>query len=295
MLKTSKAIFNELDHSYVLNGKQLSGVSKLYNKHILKREQYLNDDIICGADKGKAIHKEIEQFIKNGPMGTTPEFDSFLKWAETLTEWHKSDMVKIYSEFLIDNGTNATSIDILLVNHQDRTAKTYNIKCTTKKKPTEWAWQSSFEKPLFEQQTGYKIIDMCVLWLQGDKYEEVTLKPVDEEKINAILECEKNGTIYNAGELVLANDELDLMNDYAFYLEYEQRAKAFKELILQKMLDNKLKRAKVGQFNFTVTEPSVRQSLDSKALEKEHPDIYAKFIKISNVSESLRINKKGAE
>ena len=293
MLKTSKAIFNELDHSYVLNGKQLSGVSKLYNKHILKRDKFVNERMMNAADYGSSVHKEIENYINQGIEGTLPEFWAFKNWYNNtaflcLLNWADED-IQVYGEFLIDNATNATSIDILIVNHEQKEAMTVNAKCTTKQYPTEWAYQSSFEKAIFEKQTGYKVVKMLALQLQGNNYDSVELKPIDEEKINAILECEKEYTIYNAGELVLANDELDLMNDYAFYLEYEQRAKAFKELILQKMLDNKLKRAKVGQFNFTVTEPTVRQSLDSKALEKEHPDIYAKFIKTSNVSESLRI------
>ena len=293
MLKRSNVVFIEDPHAYWLVDKELSGVSHLYNKHILKREKYVNDLMRNAADYGTRVHKEIEQFINHGVEGTLPEFRAFKKW---LAEKWEGLEVEMYGEFLIDNGTNATAIDILFVNHKKKIAFTVNAKCTTNKYPTEWAWQSSFERSIFEQQTGYDVAEMYALQLQGEEYQEVELQAIDPEKINTILECEKQGTIYNAGELALAGEELDLLNDVAMYFELEKRVKQFKQAILQKMQDNKIKRASIGSFNFTVTEPTSRQSLDSKALEKAHPEIYAKFIKTTQVAESLRIkilNKEG--
>lgn len=61
------------------------------------------------------------------------------------------------------------------------------------------------------------------------------------------------------------------------------------------VLDNYLKTGEStvdsGEYKFTYVPESTRERLDTKALKTEHPDLYKEYVKISNVSASLRITK----
>jgi hypothetical protein len=74
--------------------------------------------------------------------------------------------------------------------------------------------------------------------------------------------------------------------------EYEQQAEIFKEKLKFYMAENNVKQLKNEYFTATYTPATTRTSFDIKKLSVEKPEIFAKYNKLSNVSESLRITLK---
>ena len=69
---TTELEFDEELHKYTLNGKEIPSVTKL-----LDTGEYANVDseiLKQACDRGHEIHKEIENYFKNGSLGDTKEF-----------------------------------------------------------------------------------------------------------------------------------------------------------------------------------------------------------------------------
>lgn len=82
--------------------------------------------------------------------------------------------------------------------------------------------------------------------------------------------------------------------------EFEQMAKEIKakedelkKAILKEMESKQLIKLDTDNLTITYIAPSERESLDSKTLREELPDIYDAYVKISPVKPSIRIKLKG--
>lgn len=82
--------------------------------------------------------------------------------------------------------------------------------------------------------------------------------------------------------------------------EFEQMAKEIKakedelkKAILKEMESKQLIKLDTDNLTITYIAPTERESLDSKTLREELPDIYDAYVKISPVKPSIRIKLKG--
>ena len=72
--------FNEEWHTYTLDGKILPSVTQMLDDGTYDN---IDKDILKYAqDKGTIVHKEIEEYLKNGKIGFTQEFYEFLRLYE---------------------------------------------------------------------------------------------------------------------------------------------------------------------------------------------------------------------
>lgn len=69
---TTELKFNEEQHCYILNGKQLPSVTKLLDDGTYKEVDPFILQQAC--DRGHEIHKELELYFKEGILGDTREF-----------------------------------------------------------------------------------------------------------------------------------------------------------------------------------------------------------------------------
>ena len=68
--------FNEEWHTYTLDGKILPSVTQMLDDGTYDN---IDKDVLKYAqDKGTIVHKEIEEYLKNGKIGFTKEFYTFL-------------------------------------------------------------------------------------------------------------------------------------------------------------------------------------------------------------------------
>ena len=110
-MKTSNVIFDEVAHTYHLNGKKLKGITGTLIPHAIGQKYAdVPEHILAEKAKyGKLVHSEIEMYLQGfEPSEPTDEFLAFKKW-----EWY-SDIKFIQSEFIVsDNENFATPIDAI--------------------------------------------------------------------------------------------------------------------------------------------------------------------------------------
>ena len=80
-------------------------------------------------------------------------------------------------------------------------------------------------------------------------------------------------------------------------LEYKIRIseiaeKALKEHILSVMEDRRENILECEGVKITYVAPTIRESIDKDALQENYPDIYKRYIKIVNVSPTIRVSLK---
>lgn len=83
--------------------------------------------------------------------------------------------------------------------------------------------------------------------------------------------------------------------------EFEMQVKAIKEKeeqlkesILDGMRTNNLIKLDTPDISITYVAPTKKETLDTKRLKEEKPDVYLAYIKLSDVKDSIRIKVKEA-
>lgn len=81
--------------------------------------------------------------------------------------------------------------------------------------------------------------------------------------------------------------------------EFERKVKdikdaeeKLKEAIKAEMVEKNIIKLETNDLLVTYVAPTTRESLDSKTLKAELPDIYDSYVKISNVKDSIRVKVK---
>lgn len=118
---------------------------------------------------------------------------------------------------------------------------------------------------------GFDIISSCIHNFEYEKKQELTSDELDGEVSSLISEV----------GLVLQQIKIA-----------EQKVENFKAQMIDMMRDKGIKSIKTDYFSMTYIEPSRRSTFDSKKFAQEHPEEYEKYLKISQVKESLKITLK---
>lgn len=98
----------------------------------------------------------------------------------------------------------------------------------------------------------------------------------------------------------IENDNAVLMpSASAMLAEFERQAKEIKakqdelkQRILEEMEANGILKIDTDELSITYVAPTSRESFDSKAFRKDNPDLYDEYVKISQVSASVRLKVK---
>lgn len=295
-------VFEPEHHTYTLNGKQLSGVTAIV--------KWLFPDTYAGipeyvlnmaADYGTLIHSKCELADSMGIVDEliVKEYQRIIKDA---------GLEVAYSEYLVsDNQAIASSIDKVF-----KDDSLGDIKTTSKVHKANVTVQLSIYAYLYELQTGRKVNNLYIIWLPKPQYGTPMIAPLP--RIPAEV-CKYVIEVYVAG-----GDPLSALSVVSQYLpDVEMEHKRVKgeipdgvhvivdELMMVKQqLDELTEREKtlkkqlleamqgVGEDTWSndliqITRKAAyeRESVDTKTLKADHPDIYEQYKKISKVSESL--------
>jgi regulator of replication initiation timing len=98
----------------------------------------------------------------------------------------------------------------------------------------------------------------------------------------------------------MENDNAVLMpSASAMLAEFERQVKEIKakeeelkQRILAEMEANGILKVETDELSITYVAPTSRESFDSKAFRKDNPDLYDEYVKISQVSASVRLKVK---
>lgn len=97
----------------------------------------------------------------------------------------------------------------------------------------------------------------------------------------------------NNGEITLEQEVIDkLVFCETQIAEAKKIQEEYKQAILQAMENNGVKKFECDALSITYVEPTTRDTIDSKTLKSELPDIYYSYCKTSNVKASVRLKIK---
>lgn len=287
-LYKSNVIYDETKHTYTLEGKPLKGITGMLSRHLFPNKyEGIPDHIMEAArERGKRIHAEIEMYL-NGfpPSQPSPEFIAL-----TLLDLYFKE-----SEFIVTDGENfATPIDLI-----GDDMMIYDIKTTYKVDEDYCSWQLSICDYLLKIQTGQSATGLAVIWLREGKAEVVPVKRIPDEEIKRLLDAEISGEqfIPKVPDIGIKNDTLaailkaenEIKAIKANLNEVTAKANELKEGLLRLMIANGVTKYSGEGVTLTVKKAYERESLDSKRIKEELPELYARYSKKTTVKETLTI------
>ena len=278
-MNKSNVIYDEVVHSYHLNGKKLKGITGTLIPHAIGQKYAdVPEHILAEKAKyGKLVHSEIEMSL-NGfePSEPTPEFLAFKNW--------DAPVKFIKSEFIVtDNENFATPIDGI-----DEDYNLYDWKTTAVLDKESISWQLSI-CAYFNELQGNKVNKLYAVHLRGDEctLHEIERKP--NEEVKKLIECYLNNDPY-ISTLVLSNEEalqtiydaeimlIQLENEVKKYKEYKEKALS---LLEKQMQDAGVKTFETERLKATRVLPTETITFDSKALLADMPELAEKYNKTS--------------
>lgn len=287
--------FEEETHTYTLNGKELTPVTK-FLQQIKVAPDYsgIDEDLLMRrAQYGKEVHKEIEEWIKFGKVGNSFEFNMFIDF---LT---KHDCFTIVaSELLVYDNNYAGTLDLLLYDRDTFDYIVVDIKTTSVIHNESVKWQDSCYQHLLKNAYGINAKRIGVLHLTANDSEYKELTPIKEEQVVYAMNNYSLPTISGVDDMAMVEvtKALKWIAEYKKYISgYQTFIDQFLDKFKDKMEEQSVKKFENDDFKITYVEGSERKSIDSKALKQDYPEIYEKYLKTTKVKPYLKIELKEKE
>lgn len=288
--------FDEATHTYTKDGQAYLPVTELLRKHGLSPDYSAvkTETLRKAAEKGTLIHKEIEEYIKDGTIGFSSELTDFIELCES------KRLEPTMSEFIVYNDEYkiAGTVDLMGLTALNK-CFIADIKTTSTLHTESLAWQLAVYAFL-----GKMIVsDAYGFHLRSDgKSKLVPVRLPAKEEVIALLEAEKNGEIYspNKHQVTIANESkmIKLQSTIEFHKEQARIAEAeleqLKGVLIKAMSSNNIKKWETDDLIITYVAPTTRKTIDGDRLKKELPEIAEQYTKISEVKETVRIKLRGA-
>lgn len=290
-LNKSQVVFRELDHTYTLDGKSLSGVTSILNRQLFA-DKYsgISDEVLNkAAEYGKGVHESIELYDSLGIGEDEDAVKAYIKLCQ------KEGLTRLDNEYLIsDNDYVASSIDVVFDD-----CSLADIKTTSHLDEEYVSWQLSIYAYLFElQNPDLQANRLLAIWIPKARYGkpkvvEVPRKPVSE--VVRLIEADKAGQQYvpsiaSTTEITIANDVVqEVIRIERELKELKDKQTELREGLLKQMQDHNIKSFKTDGLSLTRKLATTKTSLDSKMLQEKYPEIYNECLKTSEVKESLLI------
>lgn len=294
-------VFEPEHHTYTLNGKSLSGVTAIV--------KWLFPDTYAGipeyvlnmaADHGTLIHSKCELADSMGIVD-----DPIVQEYQRIIQ--EAGLQVALSEYLVsDNQAIASSIDKVFMDDS-----LGDIKTTSKVHEANVQVQLSIYAYLYELQTGRKANKLYLIWLPKPQYGTPIVKElarIPSEVCKYVVEVyAANGDPLNAlaviSQYLPANTErkriqgeipdgVHVIVDELMMVKQQLDELTAKEKELKKQVLEAMQGVGEDTWSNDLIQISrkaayERESVDTKTLKADHPDIYEQYKKISKVSESL--------
>lgn len=283
-------VLNSEKHCYFDGNKELISVTTLLKKHGLSPDySNVNDEVVkAKAEYGKVVHEELDKYVKTGEIGFTDEVERFIELAN-------GEKIKpLKSEFIVHNDLVAGTVDLLAEQNDCLVIFDYKTTSTLHKESVRW------QLSLYNYLADFKADKIGAIHFNNGKAKLVMLEFIPNEEIERLLECEKNGEIYTKNQLVINKSteqrlleiQRNLSELKAVKEQLEAEEENIKAMLLEECEKNGIDSFENDYFKIKYVAPTTKESLDSKALKSEMPEIYNKFVKKSNVKAYIKITLK---
>jgi len=292
-LKKSTVVFNSEDHSYMTEyNALLSGITGMIDRQIFGGAFANLPEAVWKdkADNGTQVHEDIEMALTLMTEPTTPEGKAFFR------EFIYTEIIRPYqTEYLVsDEERFATKIDLV-----DTDLNLYDYKTSSGLNVESVSWQLSICAYLFELQNGFQCGNLYAVHLTEDAAELVRVNRKPVEAVKALLEAEAYGLAYLAPQAteeanlaVLTGIEEAIITFKAAIVDYEAKKDAIISGITAKMEEMGIKKWETEKIIVTKIDPTTRETLDTKKLKEEMPEIFGKYAKASAVKGGIRVTIK---
>lgn len=299
-LALSPVLFDEARHTYSYEGKTLTGVTTLIKTSLFpdKYKDVPEAVLRRAAERGTAIHNLCEEYnifenIISEDLNKYPELQHYIKLTKDKA------LHIIANEYLVSDTEHiATMIDSI-----DEAGNLYDIK-TTRELDTDYlSWQLSVGAYLYElQNPKLKAGKLYGIHLRPEGAKLVAVKRKPKTEVRKLIESfvqeasftpdivkEQSGAlaeILKIEEAIVAfKQQVDELN--------RSREQAMQALT-ERMLQSGTKRIETDRLKVTLVEASTRESLDTKALKAEAPELYERYKRTSETKPYIKLSIKSA-
>lgn len=303
-LNNSGVVFDKAAHTYHLNGKKLSGVTKMIARYlddsladIDSLPEHIQEKIFAAGDYGSLVHDAIEDYINKGTIDRIEVYD-FIAFCE------ENNLKPIAAEYLVTDGNDyASAIDVVcegengVVLVDTKTARTHQ--------PRKIELQLSIYKRWFEELNPKLKVDKALVFRVNRRDAERVISETKEVSFvsDEVLDdmFAKDKAFHESGEIQTINDNLpteldNLIINLTTTLQRIDKYKAL-EKELRKSLEEAYKsygveKLETDQIVISKREGYIRKGFDKKAFEKEYPDIAKIYETKTEVKPSIQIRLK---
>lgn len=287
--------FDELTHTYTNEKGILISTTQLLKKAGISPDYtFVNDEVLQkAADKGSVVHKEIEDFIKNGEIGFTKELGNF-------TDYLKAhQLTPVESELMVNDDLVAGTIDLVLKAENGELILA-DVKTTSTIHSDSVSWQCSIYKKLYDGSHEQKISRLCVFHFNKDGELNVRDLPIkDDGVINELYEWYKTqpDTKFELSNIGQLSELYEVEKIIAYFesqkKEWEEKSTAMRESIVNVMKEKGISKFENEKIMITYIAPTIAKTLDTAKLKTEKPEVYNAYLKDTEKKEQVRIKLKG--
>ena len=303
-LAKSEVFFDELSHTYFLNGKQLQGITgtlieRAYpNQYDSVPESVLNH----AAERGNNVHEAIE----NGVMGKQYDasYENIVSNAKELLA--KEGLTVIAVEYVVTDGENYASPIDMVACDKDGNIYIIDIKTTYKMFRDNVTLQTNIYQRFFKiLNPTLNVAGRMCLWMRVDDSKKITgsglfdLDEIPSNLIDDLIEADINDKEFDVS--IYYGDLPKKVADVQKYLRdlhtlIEEKTKEMEEIkkgLLDLMAAHNLKKY-TSKEGLTLTRilGCTKMRFDSTKFKKDHPDLYEEYQKETKQNESIRISFK---
>lgn len=295
-LVKSKIRFDEEQHRYFLDEKELSGITgTLIKKAFPDTYRGIPDAVLAkAAERGSVVHQNLELFdtVCNSDINIMPSVLPEVKdYNEMLISY---GLHHIDSEYLVtDNENFASAIDKVLADNEGNIYLA-DIKTTATLHYDNVSLQLSIYAKWFEEQNpDLKVKEIVCMWFKNGQSKFQPLPRVSEEQIDELINA------------YLADDA-----DYQYKVEVPEQFSALeqeyrlvtarmdalkikqddlKEQMMKMMEANKQKSIKTNIGSYSYVAATTKKTFDTKLFKDTEPDHYEYYLKETTTKPSIRI------
>lgn len=280
--------FDEVAHTYTDNmGNIVPSVTQIIGKvYGTGLESAPSEFVKRAAEKGTAIHKEIDNYLKTGVNGATPEFRAWKKWYVPGGVILGEKMIFGQTPY----GNFAGTLDLYKGGwlYDWKTCKT-----ATRQQISKWQKQLSFYAYAMRQ-FEYPVNEpMKIIHLVDETYEVIPVDYLGDEFVETTMALYKDGTQpeEQTTELqTVSKNDLQVLGMVLTQIkELEKVADEYREQIRKEMEQRGILNLTIDNVKISYISGTKRKAFDSASFKKDHNDLYLQYQKETTVKPTVRI------
>ena len=286
-LKNCGVKFDQEKHEYWLGDKQLQGITGVLERRLFPdKYKFVSKEMMeRAAERGTFVHEQIELAESLGVNPDVQEVQNYLKLKE------EYGLKILESEYTVSDLENyATNIDGVY-DVEENIVDIADYKTTSKFDKESVSWQLSVCAYFLEKcNPKVKVRKLFGIWLRGDIYRliEVDRKPV--ELVKALLLADHNDMPFTwASEIpdYVSIEEESIIALSQRKAEIDEELETIKANLMERMAADGKKSIDTGKVLITLKAASTQMRFDAKKLMADDETLYNKYLKETNVKESL--------